>query len=220
MLSTCSPISTWGGAELVLTDPPYGMARFATDTKDFLVTVGPVLQLAYERLTTPGNMFVFTSTAEVVNVANALAQPLRRLLWLYKPADMTYPLGGWLLKSEAILWFTKGTRLFLHDKRPYHHDVYYHAHVGKEGVEGHPTVKPLAVIMDLMERSGGVTVLDPFMGSGTTLVAAAKLGRQGIGIEIEPRYFDLACRRVEEAVRQGDLFAPTPTPAPQQQGLW
>lgn len=50
-------------------------------------------------------------------------------------------------------------------------------------------------------------ILDPFMGSGTTGVACAKLGRRFIGIEIEPRYFDIACRRIDEAYRQPLLFA-------------
>lgn len=54
----------------------------------------------------------------------------------------------------------------------------------------------------------GETVLDPFMGSGTTGVACVKLGRRFIGIEIEPRYFEIACRRIEEAQRQADLFVP------------
>jgi site-specific DNA-methyltransferase (adenine-specific) len=49
-------------------------------------------------------------------------------------------------------------------------------------------------------------VCDPFMGSGTTGVACARLGRRFIGIEIEPKYFDIACRRIEEAQRQADLF--------------
>jgi DNA modification methylase len=56
------------------------------------------------------------------------------------------------------------------------------------------------------------------MGSGTTLVACAKLGRKGIGIELDPGYFDIACRRVEEAMRQPDLFVP-PAPAPVQEPL-
>jgi len=50
-------------------------------------------------------------------------------------------------------------------------------------------------------------VLDPFMGSGTTGVAAVNAGRQFIGIEREPKYFDIACRRVEYALRQERLFA-------------
>tara|TARA_Y100000310_G_scaffold340489_1_gene436439 strand:- start:644 stop:880 length:237 start_codon:yes stop_codon:yes gene_type:complete len=53
-------------------------------------------------------------------------------------------------------------------------------------------------------------ILDPFMGSGTTGVACAKLGRKFIGIEIEPKYFDIACARIEEAYRQGDFFIERP----------
>ena len=72
----------------------------------------------------------------------------------------------------------------------------------------HPTQKPLAVmrwcIGLLPEKSD--SILDPFMGSGTTGVAAVQMGRDFIGIEREPKYFDIACRRIEEAQRQGDLF--------------
>jgi DNA modification methylase len=50
------------------------------------------------------------------------------------------------------------------------------------------------------------TILDPFMGSGTTGVAAIQLGRKFIGIEREPKYFDIACKRIEQAVAQGKLF--------------
>ena len=64
----------------------------------------------------------------------------------------------------------------------------------------------------------GETILDPFMGSGTTLVACAKLGRRGVGIEIDPDYFEIACRRVEEAYRQPDLFIPPPE-KPVQEGF-
>ena len=60
------------------------------------------------------------------------------------------------------------------------------------------------------------TILDPYMGSGTTGVACAKLGRKFIGIEIERRYFDIACRRIEEAYRQGDMFRDPPQPKPEQ----
>jgi DNA modification methylase len=86
---------------------------------------------------------------------------------------------------------------------------------------GHPTQKPVA----LMEWCLGFlpnaeTILDPFMGSGTTLVACAKLGRKGIGIELDPDYFDIACKRVEEAYRQPDLFIEPPKRGePQQEGF-
>jgi len=73
---------------------------------------------------------------------------------------------------------------------------------------GHPTQKPLR----LMEWCVGhlpdtaQTICDPFMGSGTTGVACVKMGRKFIGIEREPKYFEIACRRIEEAYRQPDMF--------------
>jgi DNA modification methylase len=84
----------------------------------------------------------------------------------------------------------------------------------------HPTQKPewlmKACVLATVE-SGGVC-LDPFMGSGTTGVACAKLGRKFIGIEIEPKYFDIACRRIEQAYKQPDLFISKPEP-PKQEAL-
>ena len=56
----------------------------------------------------------------------------------------------------------------------------------------------------------GDTVLDPFLGSGTTGVACAKLGRSFIGIEMEEKYFDIACKRIEQAYKQSDLFIEPP----------
>jgi len=76
----------------------------------------------------------------------------------------------------------------------------------------HPTQKPLALVARWLNQftDPGETVLDPFMGSGTTGVACAKLGRKFIGIEIEPKYFDIACKRIEEAYSQGDFFIERP----------
>ena len=76
----------------------------------------------------------------------------------------------------------------------------------------HPNEKPLELVTHFLElhSSPGHTILDPFMGSGTTIVAAHNLGRKGIGIEIEPKYFDIACKRVEQAVAQQSLFAEKP----------
>lgn len=79
-----------------------------------------------------------------------------------------------------------------------------------DDVREHPTQKPVGVMeWCLTHVPDAQTILDPFMGSGTTLVACAKMGRKGIGIELDPEYFDIACKRVEEAYRQPDMFVQT-----------
>jgi len=77
-----------------------------------------------------------------------------------------------------------------------------------DDVRTHPTQKPEGVMKWCIEHLplDARTILDPFMGSGTTGVACAKMGRRFIGIEIDERYFEIACRRIEEAYRQPDMF--------------
>ena len=83
--------------------------------------------------------------------------------------------------------------------------------------KAHPTQKPLPVMHWCLKQAGNpISILDPFMGSGTTGVAAVKLGRKFIGIEIEPKYFDIACRRINDALRQPDMFIERPKPARQE----
>tara|TARA_R110000851_G_scaffold103318_1_gene220252 strand:+ start:979 stop:1668 length:690 start_codon:yes stop_codon:yes gene_type:complete len=74
---------------------------------------------------------------------------------------------------------------------------------------GHPHQKPLLLMVSLVGLLKG-TILDPFMGSGTTGVACAKLGRKFIGIEMEEKYFDIACKRIEAQYRKPDLFIEQP----------
>jgi site-specific DNA-methyltransferase (adenine-specific) len=130
-------------------------------------------------------------------------QPGAALVWLKRNDEA---LGSFLSDAETA-WFSSG------------HGVYAFRHVtagstramewsgDAYATSAHPTQKPIA----LMEWCLGFvpkaqTILDPFMGSGTTGVAAIKLGRKFIGIEIEPKYFDIACRRIEEAWKQPRLF--------------
>lgn len=72
----------------------------------------------------------------------------------------------------------------------------------------HPTQKPLRVIEWSIDQAPKEveTILDPFMGSGTTGVACHKMGKRFIGIERERKYFDIACRRIEDAQKQDDMF--------------
>jgi site-specific DNA-methyltransferase (adenine-specific) len=76
----------------------------------------------------------------------------------------------------------------------------------------HPNEKPIAMVQHFLELHSkpGDVIMDPFMGSGTTGVAAALMGRKFIGIELDPAHFATACRRVEEAYKQGDFFVERP----------
>jgi len=82
----------------------------------------------------------------------------------------------------------------------------------------HPTQKPIGVMKWAIQQlpSDALQVVDPFMGSGTTGVAAVKLGRKFIGIEINERYFDIACRRIQAALDAPDMFVEAPKPAKQE----
>lgn len=90
--------------------------------------------------------------------------------------------------------------------------IYPTNNADREGT--HPTEKPLALMLELVTlfSNAGDVIFDPFMGSGTTGVACARLGRRFVGIEKIPRYFDVACRRIEHATRQADMFIARPKP--------
>lgn len=71
----------------------------------------------------------------------------------------------------------------------------------------HPTQKPIALMRAAISRFPGArTILDPFMGSGTTGVAAVQMGKSFIGVELDPDFYAIACKRIEDAQRQGDMF--------------
>ena len=95
--------------------------------------------------------------------------------------------------------------------------VFFGAGPGCVEFEGHPTQKPVDLMRWLIGKVvPGASILDPFMGSGTTGVACMNLGRRFIGIEIHEPYFDIACRRIEQAWKQPRLFE-EPTPKPVQE---
>tara|TARA_R100000655_G_scaffold70004_1_gene108220 strand:+ start:292 stop:1053 length:762 start_codon:yes stop_codon:yes gene_type:complete len=76
----------------------------------------------------------------------------------------------------------------------------------------HPAMMPVEIALRSVALWSDIsgTILDPFMGSGTTGVACVKLGRKFVGIEIEPKYFEIACKRIEDAYRQPDMFVEPP----------
>ncbi len=124
-------------------------------------------------------------------------------------ADCLPPTGQWLVWDKGqrinqsdgeLAWTSRQGALRIFDLN--------RVALMQDGAE-HPTQKPVALMRWCIEQAKvppGGTILDPYMGSGSTGVAAMQMRHPFIGIEIEPRYFDIACRRIEEAQRQGDMF--------------
>jgi hypothetical protein len=120
------------------------------------------------------------------------------LVWLKKHPG----LYGTFLSDAEIGWAKGGHGVYCH----YEQFPPPSRMAENNGTTAHPTQKPIGLMIWALQEFGGDGVtLDPFMGSGTTGVACVKLGRKFIGIEIEPKYFDVACKRIERAVAEPRL---------------
>ncbi len=183
--------------DLVLTDPPYGLAgadtdknsyaSFSDDAETVTALVLMVLKMAkYERFVmTPGQSQMFKYPEPKAVGA------------FYYPAgsgSCSWGFVGW----QPIFYYGKDPRLADGLGRV------MNSHSSTEQAEnwGHPCVKPIGQWKWLLDRSSriGETILDPFMGSGTTLRAAKDLGRKAIGIELEEKYCEIAARRMAQEV--------------------
>lgn len=139
----------------------------------------------------------------------------RAMIWV-KP-DSTPQLNGQMpapgYESMPLAWSGQGhSRWNAGGKR----GVYTHLTNQRDRDGRHPTEKPLPLMRELLAdfTNPGETILDPFMGSGTTGVACARMGRKFIGIELDPKYFDVACDRIEQAYSQADMFTEAPRKPP------
>lgn len=122
--------------------------------------------------------------------------------------DKNNPGLGWRYRRQyemVMVSHIRGGRLAWNDKEKAVPNIFK---MMPPRVRKHPNEKPLPLVQQFIRKHTvvGDVVLDPFMGSGTTGVAALGLGRKFIGIELEPAYFDVACQRLEEASRSLDLL--------------
>jgi site-specific DNA-methyltransferase (adenine-specific)/modification methylase len=211
--------------DAVITDPPYGVmlgevkngqaiekAQQAyesfSDTPEYIRDVCvPATILALDRaqrgLVTPGNRNTFL-----------YPPPEDWGVW-YNPAGTGRGRWGFIL-AQPIFYYGKDPRA---GTGSFSASIWgLNSSVSDIKNTEHPCPKPLSFMKWAVGKVSiveGETILDPFMGSGTTGVAAIHLGRKFIGIEIEPKYFDIACRRIEQAAAQGKLFEPD-QPKPEQ----
>lgn len=191
--------------DLCLTDPPYGCEKRGAEWD----THFPVEWYGHAR-TLCQTVAVMTGSCGT-REAIALA-----------PGDFLDVIAGWNKNSltRGRLGFGNWLACTVFGKRPRQGQNFTHFTVSGQ-MPDHPTPKPIEwaewLVWRLAER--GARVLDPFLGSGTTLVACYRLGRQGVGIEISEEYCDLAARRLEQEIAQGRLWEPAEIAAPKQGGL-
>lgn len=176
--------------DLVLTDPPYNVNFAKWDNIKNYKEFASLLLAEWKRIS---SRIAFTPGLINVGMWSSIEYPKWILCW-YKPAAMKRSPFGFC-NWDAVLFY--GKSLITHG----YTDV-IKATIKHEEID-HPSIKPLKLMTGILERTSkkGNTVLDPFLGSGTTLVACKELGRKGIGIEISQKYCDIAIQRLKNTTQ-------------------
>jgi len=199
--------------DLVLTDPPYGVLpkgkindKFDWDNKDIIKFTPLWLSIVGKKVKKVSFIFSFWSQ-KFINDGILLFNPDRIIFWRYDNL-INIGNGDFAYDYEPIFVIRNGGKKL--NKGKHSCDLHYtkpQSNFKKDKLY-HPTQKPIGLIQKIIEISTNQSdlILDPFMGSGTTLVAAKKLGRKAVGIEISEEYCDIAVRRIKEASRQLKLF--------------
>jgi DNA modification methylase len=202
-LGDCREIlPTLGKVDAVVTDPPYGIGEDGGRFRDRKGGGHRVLEkLGWDSERPDASIFQMIVSASY-----------QQIIWGGNYfADLLPPSKGWLYWDKLMGGdFADGELAWTSLDRA----LRKFTHCNKGGGKEHPTQKPV----ELMKWCLGFlpdaqTICDPFMGVASTGVAAVKLGKSFIGIEREPSYFDIACRRIEQAYKQPDLFITKPAPA-------
>jgi site-specific DNA-methyltransferase (adenine-specific) len=204
------------GFDAVITDPPYAIPTLVASGRETTRSVGDLsivetaFRFYFEQwshvIAQSGRMFVFCDGTSYPVMFRAAFNTMSSALLVWDKGQIG--MGREFRKSHELILHAWRKDAPIYADGVGRADVLKYAPVSSEA-RTHPAEKPVPLIMDLV-RVSGQTILDPFMGSGTTGVACVRLRRKFIGVEIEPKYFDLACKRVSEAYAQPDMFAPIP----------
>lgn len=191
-----------GVFDAVVTDPPYGMGFVSghrkLGTKHMpIANDGDVTFLKWaSELQAIHSKYIFMRWE---NLQDLSITPKSCITWVkdnHSMGDLEHEHGR---QTEICAFYAHDGHKWP-NKRP--NDVIKCARTGNNL---HPTEKPVSLMEVIVNWTLG-GIVDPFMGSGTTGVACAKLGRKFTGIELEQKYFDIACKRIEEACKQPDMF--------------
>lgn len=201
-------LPTLGKVDALVTDPPYGLGdkwQGGGGSKRSSWRFDPREAMAWDR-EAPSIVSTFPKIAAEVIIwgGNYFALPPSRcwLVWDKKQND------SWTTAQCELAWTSLD--------RPVRAFRMAQCEQANEGRKDHPTQKPLGLMIWCLKWIAAQTILDPFMGSGTTGVACAREGRSFIGIELDPGYFDIACERIRKEMAQPRLDLPRP-PEPTQE---
>ena len=200
-------LPTLGRFDAVVTDPPYGLGDWNNRGSNKARPFDSEFTQDWDKAISASDVKMLMASAKhkIFWGANYFLDSLPRtkqmFVWNKNIRNMHF-------NDCEIAWcsqFKEASRVF--DYSP-----------SRQEPKEHQTQKPLALMKWCIEKlpKDSMQILDPFMGSGTTGVAAVKLGRKFTGIEIEPKYFDIAVRRISEALKQPDLFVEPQKPAKQE----
>lgn len=204
------PALDLGRRVAVVTDPPYGILNLEGQTT--AVRKSPRQQGSgklKDRLLNQANV-QWDIAPDGEFLRQLRARTSEQIFWggNYFPLP---PTRGILIWDKEQPWenFSQAEIAWTSNDRP---AALFRQSSGARGIpdKEHPTQKPLALMQWCLGFVDALTILDPFMGSGTTGVACVRLGRKFVGIEIEEKYFDIALRRIADAVARPDLFIEEP----------
>lgn len=195
-----------GSVDMVLTDPPYGMSFVSNHRADKHKPIANdsspewIDDLASElhRIVKDDTAhYVFCSYHHIDKFKQAFERYFKIkniLTWVKNNTSMGDLKGDFAPKTEFILFLQKG-RCLIRGKRDC--NVLQYARTGNEL---HPTQKPVDMLEFLISKFSdeNMVVCDPFMGSGSTMIACLNTNRKGIGIELDKQYFDIAQKRINE----------------------
>lgn len=199
-------LPTLGKVDAVVTDPPYGISYETNHTAPTTTATWMNSQIANDSTTQVRDaVLMWHKGAWACFGSHRAPQPnalKATLVWDKGPAsgmgDLSFP---WKQSFELIFVGGKGWNGFRDEGVLKNHWIVTRASMGRV----HPNEKPVSLMSHIIEKAPGQTILDPFMGSGTTGVAAVKLGRKFIGIEIDPKYYAIAKGRIQQAIEERDM---------------
>ena len=198
---------SWDRQSAIVSDPPYGMG-YNTNHRRF--TGGKSCDRLKQRVAPPivgddqpFDPAPFLHFRECIFFgANHFAQKLPRgtiLIWIKK----NEPMFGKFLSDAEIAWKKGGHGVYCYKS------IYANPTRRRDaGGDAHPTQKPIDLMHWCIGKTKSPVVIDPYMGSGSTGIAAYLENREFVGCEIDQTYFDLACRRIEKTVRENENVKP------------